>query len=46
MAAQLRDPFSLVPQIDFGAAQFVSLQEVFLRLFRQIRLSKNAIDLA
>jgi len=39
LAAQLRDPFSLLPQIDFGAAQFVSLQEVFLRLVRQIRLS-------
>jgi len=35
LAAQLRDPFSLLPQIDFGAAQFVSLREVFLRLVRQ-----------
>src|SRR5690348_14373911 len=46
LAVQLRDSFSLLPQIDFGAAQFVSLQEVFLRLVRQIRLSKNAVDLA
>jgi hypothetical protein len=45
LAAQLRDSLSLLPQIDFGAAQLVSLQEVFLRLVRQIRLSKNAIDL-
>src|SRR5262245_58082154 len=46
LAAQLRDSFSLLPQIGFGATQFVSLQEVFLRLVRQIRLSKNAVDLA
>src|SRR5262249_31916373 len=34
LAAQFRDPLSLLPQIDFGAAQFVSLQEVFVGLVR------------
>jgi hypothetical protein len=32
LAAQFGDSFSLVPQIDFGAAQFLSLQKVLLRL--------------
>src|SRR5262245_5931232 len=31
LPSQLRYSFSLLPQIDFGAAQLVSLQEVFLR---------------
>jgi hypothetical protein len=34
LAAQFLDSFSLLPQIEFGASQFVPLQEIFLRLVR------------